>query len=131
MTKRGLRHGIWIAVLALVAASCASSTSSLSQEDVKRLAGTWQGTARSWRGSAPMTLQITDQGTFKSTVGSASTQGSVEVRDGRVVLVSPATVTGPALTVTAIPSQRDGAEVLNGAGTSEAGGFSFSVRRQP
>jgi hypothetical protein len=104
---------------------------SMGQEDVKKLAGTWQGTARSWRGSAPMTLQITEQGTFNSTMGSVSTRGSVEVRDGRMVLVSPGSVSGPAHTATVIPGERDGKDVLNGAGTTEAGGFSFSVTRQP
>jgi hypothetical protein len=104
---------------------------SMTQDDVKKLSGTWQGTARSWRGSIPMTLLITDQGTFISTVGSASTRGAVEVRDGRVVLVTPASVAGPGHTATIIPVERGGKDVLNGAGTTEEGGFSFSLTRQP
>src|SRR5262249_7012615 len=136
MLKRDRWLGAVVVLLATVSLGCVGSAPtmrSLGPEDLKSLAGTWQGTVTSTRGtSSPITMRINDSGTYVWTAGVYSTQGTVQVRGSQVIFASQTTSGGQSAdrVASAVLSQRiDGTEVLTGTGTSASGPFSFFVSR--
>ena len=141
-TLTGRLYWFFVGLVTSAALGCVSTheaTRSIGLGDLAPLAGTWQGTASAAQGlSQPATLVINTDGTFTMTGGTGGvfmSQGTVQAKDGRIMLTSRSTsggqtadrVTTAVLSERAEPSQV--VQVLTGAGTSAAGPYSFSVSR--
>jgi hypothetical protein len=136
-TPRGMWGLLLVGVVAAVAWGCASSQSvSTAPMDLPSLAGTWQGTASGLQGlSQPITMRIGADGTYMTTGGVFTAQGTAQVKDGKLVLTSTGTTGGQAASpvATAVLSERrepsQVVQVLTGSGASSAGPYSFVVSR--
>jgi len=121
-----------IGVFSLAASGCASSgwPKFIGQDDLKSVAGTWQGGLVGQKGGLlPMGVTVNADGTYVTTAEGYSSRGTASVRDGTLILQSASTVP-PERTAMATLSQRDdGVLVLTGSGGSEAGPFSFVVTK--
>ena len=140
MTTRGQMLGpLLVGLLAVAAWGCASGTESMTAAapiSLPSLAGTWQGTASGPQGlSQPYTMMIASDGTYTTTGGVYSTQGTAQVTDGKLVLTSTSTTGAQAASrvATVVLSERrqpsQVIQVLTGSGASTAGPYSFEVSR--
>jgi hypothetical protein len=128
-----------VTVAALGCVSTHEATRSIGSGDIAPLAGTWQGTASGAQGlSQPATLVLNTDGTFTMTGGTGGvfmSQGTAQVKDGRIILTSRSTSGGQTAdrVTTAVLSERTEpsqvVQVLTGSGTSAAGPYSFSVSK--
>lgn len=126
-------------LLVLAAAGCASRTESTTAAvpmDLRSLAGTWQGTASGTQGlSQPVTVVIASDGTYTTTGGVYTAQGTAQVKDGKLVLTSTSTSGGQtgSRVATAVLSERQQPsqviQVLTGSGASTSGPYEFEVSR--
>jgi hypothetical protein len=139
MTTQRVWNLLLVGVFVASALGCASTSESPvtgTPVDLASLAGTWQGTASGSQGlSSPVTLRLGADGTFTMTGGVYTSQGTAEVRDGKLVLTARGTTGGQAAppTTTAVLSERrepsQVVQVLKGSGASSAGPYSFEVSR--
>jgi hypothetical protein len=126
-------------VSALGCASTRESSRSVGPADLAALAGTWQGTASGAQGlSQPVTMVLGADGAYTMTGGTGgvfTSQGTAQVKDGKVIFTSRSTSGGqtPDRVTTAVLSERTEpsqvVQVLTGSGASPAGPYSFSVSR--
>jgi hypothetical protein len=136
-TRREMWSLLLVGVVATVAWGCASSQSvSTAPMDLSSLAGTWQGTASGLQGlSQPITMRIGADGTYTTSGGVFTAQGTAQVKDGKLVLTSTGTTGGQTASPvsTAVLSERrepsQVVQVLTGSGASSAGPYSFVVSR--
>jgi hypothetical protein len=140
MTTRRQVWGVLLAgAVAAAAWGCASSMDSRATAgpvDLSTLAGTWQGTASGTAGlSQPITMRIGADGTYTTAGGVFTSQGTAQVKDGKLVMTSTATTGGQLASpvATAVLSERrepsQVIQVLSGSGASSAGPYSFEVSR--
>ena len=132
---------VMIAILAISALGCASSSSTniartIGPNDLSSLAGTWVGTMTVPSGSSTQgTLDITPAGEYVAQAGAFSAAGRAHIKDGNLVLIATTTSagggarTGGSASVASLSERRDGALVLSGTGHSETGPFNFAVMR--
>jgi hypothetical protein len=136
-------HVLTIALVAVLtvtlAAACASRSSTVSPSaspsaasvDVARLAGNWQGFADLGNGRIPVAVRVSRDGTYASTMGAATGNGTFQVRDG--VVVTTGHLSGPAYGAdrqsTAVLSERDGRLQISGEGRSDRGPFSYVIQK--
>jgi hypothetical protein len=125
-----------LGLVLLAAAGCATGGAgtpiSITQQDLSKLAGTWQGS-----GSMPQaggqfgTLTIRPDGTYDLRAGAITAAGTIQVREG--VLVTTNTSTSglpPEKRVSqAVLTERNGQWVLTGFGHSDRGPFSYEFVR--
>ena len=129
-----------VAVVATLAAACGSTSSTVtpsaspsatSVTDLSRLAGTWQGFADGGAGRMPVTVKVARDGTYASTIGAATGNGMLQLKDG--VIVTSGHLSGPAFGAdrqsTAVLSERDGRLQLMGEGRSDRGPFSYQIQK--
>jgi hypothetical protein len=125
-----------LAVVGLAAIGCASSgwPKFVGQDELKNLAGTWQGGLIGQTGGLlPMLVTLTTDGTYVITAETYSSRGTASVREGQLVLYAAAPGGGqsPEQSSAATLSQRDdGVLVLTGSGRNQAGPFAFVITRQ-
>lgn len=63
-------------------------------EDVKEIAGRWEGTVQRWGGRQPMALTVNADGTYVADFPGTSIPGTMRTADGRVVWRGADGVTG-------------------------------------
>jgi hypothetical protein len=144
VTRRGqIRVLVVLGALTVAVGGCASSqtvapqsTASTVPMDVANLAGTWQGTASGPQGlPQPITVRIARDGTYAADAGVYTSQGTAQIRDGKLVLASTSTTGGQTAqrVWTAVLSeqqlQTQVIQWLKGQGSSSAGPFTFEVSR--
>lgn len=132
-----------IGAVAAVGSGCASTSESMSAApvDLASLAGTWQGTGSGAQGlSQPITVVINAGGTYTATGGVFTSQGSAQIKEGKLVLTSGGTTGGATSggqaanqVLTAVLSERKEpsqvVQVLTGSGVGSTGPVSFVISR--
>ncbi|HEY7364998.1 MAG TPA: hypothetical protein VIE37_12905 [Methylomirabilota bacterium] len=102
--------------------------------DLKTLAGVWDGYVIGPGGSSERgELTINPDGTYMSRMGAFSATGVVRVVDGTLVAESKTTTGGVSIgprQSTMMLGEQGGTLVLTGRGQSQAGPFSFEVKKR-
>ena len=136
-------HVLTIALAAvlvvMLAAACGSKSSTVTPSaspaatsiDVARLAGTWQGFADLGNGRVPVAVKVSRDGTYASTMGAGTGNGTFQLKDG--VVVTTGHLSGPAFGAdrqsTAVLSEKDGRIQISGEGRSDRGPFSYVIQK--
>ena len=138
-------HVLTIALFAVLvttlSAACGSKASTVTPSaspsaatvtDVSRLAGTWQGFADgASTGRMPITVKVAQDGTYASSIGAASGNGTLQIKDGAVVATGH--LSGPAFgsgrQSTAVLTEKDGRLQLAGEGRNDRGPFSYQIQK--
>jgi len=134
-SRRSVGLSLLAGMVVLAVVGCATSgwPKFIGHDDLKSLAGAWQGALVGRTGGLlPMMVVVNADGTYVTTAEAYSSRGTARVADGNLLLRSGETTAGqtPERTSAATLSQRDdGTFVLTGSGRSDAGPFSFVVTK--
>jgi hypothetical protein len=116
-------------------ATAPSNTKMLRPEDLKSLAGKWQGPLNGSGWSFPIVYTFNADGTYSSEYGSNTSRGVLRIVDGalrgeRREVSGSIAVTGTS-EWTATLSERDGRRMLTGQGRANPGGpYNFEITEQ-
>lgn len=125
--------GLVVSAFVGCATGGASTPRAVDAADVPRLAGGWQGYAASASGQQHTALiTINRDGTYYGQFGAFTTSGTVQARDGRLVITATATSGIPAdkRVSEAVLTERADRWVITGYGHTDGGPFSYEVSRQ-
>jgi hypothetical protein len=125
-----------IALFTLTALGCAGTAAKpVAVKDLSPLAGKWNGWVRQTTGGAvPATFELAPSGQYVTRAGAFSSQGTAQVKDGSIVLMSTGGSGRLGITertsTASLAERPDGILVLKGAGRDEIGPFDFEFTRQ-
>ena len=134
------RTSLGLAFVVLMTAACSSTSSTTSPSaspsrtvvaSVDALAGTWQGFANQAGVSLPVTVNVRPDGTYTSSIGSATGTGMLRVVEGTVLTTGH--LSGPAFGAERQTAARlidqDGRRMLIGDGRNDRGPFSYQIQK--
>jgi hypothetical protein len=101
--------------------------------DVSSLAGRWDGWMKGSGGvTAPVQVTVNPDGTYVSTIGAASGNGTFEVVDGRVLTKGhlSGSAFGAGRQSTVSMAERGGRPVMVGEGRDDRGPYSFELMKR-
>jgi hypothetical protein len=135
MCARKVSTCLFAALVVLVAGACASSSqtspaaSAVTQPDVAMLAGSWQGFAKGTGGSMPVTVKVLPDGTYASTIGASSGNGTFSIQNGSIVTMGhlSGSAFGSEGRGTATLQQKKGRLTLLGEGRNDRGPYSYEL----
>ena len=134
--KRSLAASLCLAIVTVMAPGCATSEKprAVTTAELPALAGQWTGTVVLPSGrSVPGTFELAPTGDYSTQAGAFVARGKAQMKGGNLALTSTSTsggaATGQRTSIASVYERSDGMLELRGTGHSDAGPFSFEVRR--